>query len=75
MIPNSSEIISAAIPWLTRLYCSSSSGGNGVPGPWMTVAPMATRLMLSTPAAMVMSQTPDWMRLAAKCTACCDEPH
>ena len=31
--------------------------------------------MLSTPAAIVMSQTPDWMRFAAKWIACCDEPH
>ena len=31
--------------------------------------------MLSTPAAIVMSHTPDWMRFAAKWIACCDEPH
>ena len=30
--------------------------------------------MLSTPAAMVMSHTPDWIRFAAKWIACCDEP-
>ena len=28
--------------------------------------------MLSTPAAIVMPHTPDWMRLAAKWIACCD---
>ncbi len=31
--------------------------------------------MLSTPAAMTQSIVPDITAWAAKCTACCDEPH
>jgi hypothetical protein len=36
---------------------------------------MGTRLIDSTPPAMVMSHTPDWMRLAAKWIACWLDPH
>ena len=32
-------------------------------------------LMLSTPQASTVSSTPDFTRLYAKFTACCDEPH
>ena len=31
--------------------------------------------MLSTPAAITMSMVPDITACAAKCSACCDEPH
>jgi hypothetical protein len=37
--------------------------------------PMGTRVMLSTPAAITMSMLPDITACAAKCSACCDEPH
>ena len=37
--------------------------------------PIGTMLMLSTPAAMTRSCVPDSTPCAAKCTACCDEPH
>src|SRR5690606_35970692 len=37
--------------------------------------PMGTRVMLSTPAAMTMSWVPDMTACAAKCSACCEEPH
>ena len=51
-----------------------SSGGNGIPGD-TALDPIGTRLIDSTPPAIVMSQTPDWMRFEAKCTACWLEPH
>jgi hypothetical protein len=37
--------------------------------------PIGTLVIDSTPPAIVMSQTPDWMRLAAKWIACWLEPH
>ena len=37
--------------------------------------PIGTMLMLSTPAATTRSCVPDMTAWAAKCTACCDEPH
>ena len=37
--------------------------------------PIGTRVMLSTPAAITMSIVPDITAWAAKCSACCDEPH
>src|SRR5689334_12136425 len=37
--------------------------------------PIGTRLMLSTPAAITTSIVPDITACAAKCSACCDEPH
>jgi len=36
---------------------------------------MGTRVIDSTPPAMVMSHTPDWMRFAAKWIPCWLEPH
>ena len=36
---------------------------------------MGTMLMLSTPAATTRSWVPDSTPCAAKCTACCEEPH
>lgn len=36
---------------------------------------MGTRVMLSTPAAMTKSFTPDITACTAKCSACCEEPH
>src|ERR1700681_182231 len=72
VICHCSAINSADSPCGTRLYASSNSGGNGAPGPWTTVLPIGTRLMLSTPPAMVMSQTPAWMRLAAQWIAACE---
>jgi len=41
----------------------------------MTVAPIGTRVMTSTPAAMTMSWTPAMTAWAAKWAACCEEPH
>ena len=40
-----------------------------------TVEPIGTMLMLSTPAATTRSCVPDMTAWAAKCTACCEEPH
>jgi hypothetical protein len=37
--------------------------------------PIGTLLIDSTPPAIVMSQTPDWIRFAAKWIACWLEPH
>jgi hypothetical protein len=37
--------------------------------------PIGTRVMLSTPAAMTMSIEPAITACAAKCSACCDDPH
>ena len=37
--------------------------------------PIGTRVMLSTPAAMTTSIAPHITACAAKCSACCDEPH
>ena len=37
--------------------------------------PIGTRVMLSTPAAMTQSIVPHITACAAKCSACCDEPH
>ena len=41
----------------------------------VTERPIGTRVMLSTPAAMTMSCVPDITAWAAKCSACCEEPH
>ena len=41
----------------------------------VTVEPMVTMLMLSTPAATTRSCVPDITAWAAKCTACWDDPH
>src|SRR5487761_560781 len=65
---------SAEIPCGTRSYSSISSGGNGDPGD-IALEPMGTLVIDSTPPAMVMSHTPDWMRLAAKWIACWLDPH
>src|SRR5215468_8365246 len=40
-----------------------------------TDEPIGTMLMLSTPAAMTRSAVPDMTPCAAKCTACCEDPH
>src|SRR5580658_1729409 len=40
-----------------------------------TEVPIGTWLMLSTPAATTRSWVPDSTPCAAKCTACCDDPH
>jgi len=40
----------------------------------VTVEPMVTMLMLSTPAATTRSCVPDITAWAAKCTACWEEP-
>jgi hypothetical protein len=37
--------------------------------------PIGTRVMPSTPAAITTSMVPDITACAAKCSACCDEPH
>src|SRR6202163_500587 len=37
--------------------------------------PIGTRVIDSTPAAMTQSMLPDITACAAKCSACCDEPH
>ena len=37
--------------------------------------PIGTRVIDSTPAAITMSIVPDITACAAKCSACCDEPH
>ena len=39
------------------------------------VEPIGTTLMLSTPAATTRSWVPDSTPCAAKCTACCEDPH
>ena len=41
----------------------------------MTDAPIGTRVMFSTPAAITTSYAPAITPCAAKCAACCDEPH
>ena len=38
-------------------------------------SPIGTRVIDSTPAAITMSMVPDITACAAKCSACCDEPH
>ncbi len=40
-----------------------------------TASPIGTRVMPSTPAAITTSMVPDITACAAKCSACCDEPH
>src|ERR1700727_975781 len=37
--------------------------------------PIGTRVIDSTPAAITQSMVPDITACAAKCSACCDEPH
>ena len=41
----------------------------------MNDAPIGTRVMFSTPAAITTSYAPAITPCAAKCAACCDEPH
>ena len=43
--------------------------------PGMNDAPIGTRVMFSTPAAITTSYAPAITPWAAKCAACCDEPH
>ena len=51
-------------------------GPNGKPYlPSATDAPIGTRVMFSTPAAITTSYAPAITPCAAKCAACCDEPH
>ena len=45
-------------------FCGSAEGVN-----------IGTRVMLSTPAAITASMLPDITAWAAKCSACCEEPH
>ena len=45
-------------------FCGSADGVN-----------IGTRVMLSTPPAITQSIVPDITACAAKCSACCDEPH
>src|SRR2546428_12679345 len=73
-IPYLRAISSAEMPCGTRSYSSISSGGKGVPGD-TAFDPIGTLLIDSTPPAIVMSQTPDWIRLAAKWSACWLDPH
>ena len=59
----------------TPAYRAIMRGPNGRPGPWVTVQSIGTRLIDSTPPATAMSYCPEITPAAAKCTACCDEPH
>ncbi len=43
--------------------------------PWMKDAPIGTRVMFSTPAAITTSYAPAITPCAAKCAACWDDPH
>ena len=47
------------------------------PSGWALVmaAPIGIIVMFCTPPATTMSEVPDITAWAAKCTACCDEPH
>ncbi len=70
-----SAIISAEMPCGTRFgYRSSIRGPNGML-PGTTDAPIGTRDMFSTPAAMTMSYAPAITPWAAKCAACWLDPH
>ncbi len=68
-------IISADSPCGTSLspYRSSIPLPNGFCP--MTFASIGTRVIDSTPAAIAMSYAPEMTPCAAKCAACCDEPH
>ena len=70
---------SADSPWgmspPASAYRASTFGPNGKPTPCPKLAPIGTRLMTSTPAAITMSCTPAMTAWAAKAAACCDEPH
>ena len=50
-----------------------------MPNPFLAgnceASPIGTRVIDSTPAAITQSMVPDITACAAKCSACCDEPH
>ena len=70
-----SAINSADSPCGTRPgYRACSSGPNGS-RPGSSDEPIGTRLMLSIPAAITTSYAPAITPCAAKCSACCDDPH
>ena len=78
-----SAIISAERNWLTSWSpyraCQPGDSANGVEKPycWPTsiAAEIGMALMFCTPPATTRSWVPDMTPCAAKCTACCDEPH
>ena len=77
-MPHLSAIISADMPWGTRpprpAYRAPTFGPNGMP-PVAIDAPIGTRLMTSTPAAIAMSYAPLITPWAAKCADCWELPH
>ena len=78
-----SAIISAERNWLTSWSpyraCQPGDSANGVEKPycWPTsiAAEIGMALMFCTPPATTRSWVPDITPCAAKCTACCEEPH
>ena len=78
-----SAIISAERNWLTSWSpyraCQPGDSANGVEKPycWPTsiAAEIGIALMFCTPPATTRSWVPDMTPWAAKCTACCEEPH
>ena len=72
-----SAIISAEMPWLTRLYFSSSSGEYAQPYSPITAAASAKEMcpIDSTPPATTMSWTPEAIIAEAKLIDCWADPH
>ena len=72
-----SAIISAEMPWGTRLYFDSSSSGQGLPtsSTHLKPTPIGMWPMCSTPEPITTSWTPEAISAAPKFTACWAEPH
>src|SRR5262245_38048481 len=73
--PHCSAIISADSPCGTRPGNRSCMRGPNGSLPGSMDAPIGTLVMFSTPAAITMSYAPASTPCAAKCSACCDDPH
>ena len=76
-ISHLSAIISAEIPWGTRLKRSASGPENAMPCSCMTEKPSAKEMcpMCSTPPPIATSWTPEAISAAAKLMPCWAEPH
>ena len=73
--PHFSAMSSAEIPCGTRFGYRSMQPRAERVRPASSDEPIGTRVMLSTPAAITTSYAPAITPCAAKCSACCDEPH
>ena len=83
MTPHFAAIISAPRNWeiswspyrASQPFDVENGSGNPCSRPASMAAEMGIALMFCTPPATTTSAVPDITACAAKCTACCDEPH